>query len=268
LKADLLNYAKLVSKNSVIDEIIENGDFLRIISKENSGREEIKYLDMPISVNIALHNRSFIEDKSSWRDSVKGLRCSGWEERKQKIIEYFESELRENEFPTPGSHGPLTIVYVGGFPFCKVGNHRLSASKVWLAGKHGEKAKLKKVKCVRHVIKHKILGVLKSSLEPGAKLKYSFWGKEEQNLKDQKLFRSGYRNLLYLKQENEKPKLYIFSDESDCIELKDCLRYFPSFVKFNRYSRFLSFEYEELSRGFIETIIDETKINAIFTNNK
>jgi len=268
LKAVLLNYAKLVAKNSVIDQRIEDGEFLRIISREKNDNEVKKYLDIPISVNIALLGRSFIEGKSSWRDSVQGLHCSGWEERKQKIVKYFESELRENDFPTSGSHGPLTIAYVGGFPYCQIGNHRLSASKVWLAGKHGEKAELKKVKCVRNEMKHKILEVLKLSLKPGSKLKYSFWKKEGQNLKDQKLFNSNYRNLLYLEKEDEKPKLYIFSDESDCIEVKDYLRYFPSFIKFNRYSRFLSFEYEELSRGFIEQIIDDTEINAIFSNKK
>lgn len=101
------------------------------------------FLDVPLRSIVALGRKDFWKTGDTWTQALAGVEGTGWP---SEIFGYFGSELRDREFPAPGSRRELRLQCVGGA--CQVGNgnHRLVAGKNWLISQKGGDARLLKAK--------------------------------------------------------------------------------------------------------------------------
>jgi len=122
--------------------------------------EGVYYTDVPLRNVVGMEKRKFSTACKNWREAAKELHCREWEHIRTEIVDYFQSELRDNEFPAPGSNGPLKLFVTGGAAYCSLGNHRLSAAMVWKAHNEGEDATLKKVMCFHQEVNRSLKKLL------------------------------------------------------------------------------------------------------------
>ncbi|WP_462155332.1 hypothetical protein [Pseudoalteromonas piscicida] len=263
MKKEILNCAKMAKRGGVLDKEVQDGQFLQAI--ENKDIDSIQaYLDLPISEIHALDRRDFLKLGVTWRESVNGLHCEGWNNVRDSVAEYFTSDLYDTPFPTPGSERELKIGFAGGAPYCILGNHRLSAGKAWLAYNIGEKAIFKKVNCIYRPIKPGIKAILQSCLNQDSVLKYYHvpW---QECLGRYKFFdKEGFRNFIRIDSANEKTKLYVFGEGWDVKEIPYTIPFVPRFFRFDMYSLSIRLNYKTIPRFLIKQILDESIVQPSF----
>jgi len=81
---------------------------------------------------------------ATWAQLAERLYCTGWES--DKIFQYFESDLLDNDFPAPGSGSPLKLESYGSVSYVSCGNHRIVAGMLYLAHKYGDRGVFRKCK--------------------------------------------------------------------------------------------------------------------------
>ena len=262
MKKEILESAKDALTGGVLDNKVQDGHFLQVIENKEVTQVEA-YIDLPISEIHALDNREFLTPNVTWRDSVKGLKCEGWDDVADQVREYFTSELYEKLFPTPGAQRPLTMGFTGGAPHCLFGNHRLSAGKALLA-KTSEDSKLYKVKCLYRPVKEAIKSVLEECLKNGDTLKYYHLPVDNCTGRYKFFYDEGYRNFLRVDSVNQKTKIYVFGEYFDCFKVQYTFPFLPRIFKSDMYSLCKRLSFRTIPNYLIEQILDETKFGAEF----
>ncbi|MBI6703048.1 hypothetical protein [Pseudomonas viridiflava] len=164
--------AKQALKDGIMDAEIYDSELVEAFGSKTK-HSIARFVDVPIKSVIALQPRVFYAPESSWRDAVQGLSCDGWATCRDKIVDYFTSDLKDNYFPPYDSKGELRIGFTGGAAYCLLGNHRMAAAKAWLAANYGEEAVLKKAKCYYYEISPPLKALMLECLEKGYALKYA-----------------------------------------------------------------------------------------------
>jgi len=123
------------------------------------------YVDVPLGNIVSLGRQDFWREGETWIDVVQHLHGNEWSD---EVFKYFESELKEKDFPAPSSMYQLRLTCYGGICKCGNGNHRLVAAKAWLIASYGDKASLKKAKVSYYPLKHEIKEVFKILSKKGS----------------------------------------------------------------------------------------------------
>tara|TARA_E500000331_G_C17219242_1_gene697281 strand:- start:133 stop:963 length:831 start_codon:yes stop_codon:yes gene_type:complete len=97
--------------------------------------------DIPISAfgNMSETRVSGIpEDEPTWLGTLKQyIHGNGW---KDEVIDYFECEIKDRDFPARGARGALQVHSYNGICFGSNGSHRLVGLVCYLAAKYGDDA--------------------------------------------------------------------------------------------------------------------------------
>lgn len=118
------------------------------------------YPNIPFENVVGLEKRNEFKDCVTIRDTAYRLHCEGWDERKTEVLAYFNSPLRDNEFPVTGSRKPLTMHAIGDAAYCFLGNHRLPAMFVYNAYSSNFDEVLKEVKCTKYGVNESLFEIL------------------------------------------------------------------------------------------------------------
>ena len=86
---------------------------------------------------------NFTEEGDTWRTAAAERLYNNWS---HFVFDYFESEIRDQDFPGEGALYDLRLRSVAGAVTCENGYHRLTGAVAWLAAKHGDDAVLRKAK--------------------------------------------------------------------------------------------------------------------------
>jgi len=124
-----------------LDRPVMNDKHLIFDAVENGVACVAGYFDVPIGAVVALGRSDFSEDMDTWRTVVKDGLYNEWD---LPVIDYFESEIRDQDFPAPGAYRDLRLYACGGAVLCSNGNHRLAGAVGWLAATKGSDTVLRK----------------------------------------------------------------------------------------------------------------------------
>jgi hypothetical protein len=164
----IIDNAAQNAKAKYLDEKYLFTGLLYVLTDRNE--DGIYYVDVPLRNVVAMEKKKFNRTGENWRDAAQKLDCEGWSNVKAEIEHYFKSDLRENEFPAPGSQKPLKLYVTGQAAFCKLGNHRLAAAMVWKADAEGYSSELKKAKCYHYRIHPTVVPILRKCEDGKGKL--------------------------------------------------------------------------------------------------
>lgn len=245
--------AQNASNGGIMDEEIYDGDLLESLTLGNKCIE--KYLDIPIRDLIALGQRDFYTDGSTWRKAAIGLHCNGWEDFRDEIVNYFISELKDNPFPAPNSSQELRIGFAGGAMFCKLGNHRAVAAKAWLASNHNEDEVLKQAKCYFYSVNDSLKKLMAQCIKNGSRLKHASVSCEHMSIRGLGIF-----DLILVEHNSSSFDLYSLDKEADSLDL-----ILPSKNRIARLlrndlrSKCLSLEFKTVAPSLINEVLDDEK---------
>ncbi|MGL6310945.1 hypothetical protein [Aeromonas veronii] len=162
MKTEISNCAENSKAEFLNDEILLSEEIELFSNQVQKGQY---YIDVPLKNIVGLEERKAFENCSNWREAAKNLDCNGWDKARDKIVDYFNSELKNNIFPMPGSDKPMTLFITGSAAYCQIGNHRLVAAMVWNTYNLGETTFLKKVKCVHQEVNSSLQSILNACAE-------------------------------------------------------------------------------------------------------
>lgn len=102
-----------------------------------------KFIDVPLKAILGTLRDNFTEEGDTWRTAAAERLYNNWS---RFVFDYFESEIRDQDFPGQGALYDLRLRSVAGAVTCENGYHRLTGAVAWLAAKHGDDAVLRKAK--------------------------------------------------------------------------------------------------------------------------
>lgn len=249
--------AKKALNGGIMDEEIYDGDLLESLASRNNSTS--KYLDIPIRDLIALRQRDFYTSGSTWREAALGLHCNAWDGFRDKIVDYFLSDLKDNPFPAPDSYQELRIGFTGGAMYCKLGNHRAVAAKAWLARNHSEDAIFKKAKCYFYTVSQPLKELMVQSIKSGSRLKHAFVSHEHVSIRD-----AGICHLIIVEHKSSSRDLYSLDTEIDRLDLilpsnNLITRLFRNDLR----SKCLRLDFKTIAPRLINLILDDGKISSL-----
>jgi hypothetical protein len=132
-----IRYAVNNSKDQFLDlDIKDSNDLITassyLLRQPETEYHSFQYIDLPAKNFVAIGRSDILKnsDYNSLRYLINNeIHGVGWDDR---VFNYFESELLENDFPAPGSSRCLEVSTYGGAITCGNGNHRLIAACCWL----------------------------------------------------------------------------------------------------------------------------------------
>jgi len=116
-------------------------------------------------------NHSFFNCKT-WKEAVDKLECKDWDE--VKIVNWFTTPIFDTPFPVEESKSELRIGIVGGARYCKLGNHRLAAAKVWMFDKRPKQPTLQKVHYYYYPVEPTAIRLLRDGLRKNVNVSFGF----------------------------------------------------------------------------------------------
>lgn len=110
------------------------------------------YKDIFIKDIVSLgRNDYWTKETHTWKELINcWITGYGW---RNEVIDYFENEIEDKNFPAEGAGRNLRIESFGGLLTCANGNHRLVGAVCWMASKYGDDAILKKVRVASFPLK-------------------------------------------------------------------------------------------------------------------
>ena len=144
-----LNDGKVL-KTTIITDLTKR---LEVKFFVNLNTYQINYKDIFIKDIVSLgRNDNWTKDKHTWKELINDwITGYGW---KDEVINYFENEIEDKNFPAEGAGRNLRIESFGGLLTCANGNHRLVGAVCWMASKYGDDAILKKVRVASFPLKN------------------------------------------------------------------------------------------------------------------
>src|SRR5690554_1767423 len=257
MREEIHSAAKEALVGGIMDEEIYDGDLLdSLVSSSNSIS---KYLDIPIRDLIALRQRDFYKSGSTWREAALGLHCNAWDGFRDKIVDYFLSDLKDNPFPAPNSSQELRIGFAGGAMYCKLGNHRVVAAKAWLARNYSEDAILKKAKCYFYTVSQPLKELMEQSIKSGSRLKHAFVPYEYASIRDE-----GICHLITEEHKSLSCDLYSLNKKTDRLDLilpsnKPITRLFRNDLR----AQCLRLDFKTIAPSLIKLILDDGNIPSL-----
>ena len=144
-----LNDGKVL-KTTIITDLTKR---LEVKFFVNLNTYQINYKDIFIKDIVSLgRNDNWTKDKHTWKELINDwITGYGW---KDEVINYFENEIEDKNFPAEGAGRNLRIESFGGLLTCANGNHRLVGAVCWMASKYGDDTILKKVRVASFPLKN------------------------------------------------------------------------------------------------------------------
>lgn len=128
------------------------------------------FYDLRLDKINSLERSHTFSNCKTWKEAVDKLKCKNWDEK--KIIKWFSTPIYDTLFPAEGSRSELRIGIVGGARFCKLGNHRLVAAKVWMLANKPNAPILKKVHHYYYPVEPTALPILSKGLKPSIEVSF------------------------------------------------------------------------------------------------
>ncbi len=108
---------------------------------------------------------------NTWKNAVSKLTCKGWDEN--KVVHWFTTPIRDKPFPVKGASSELRIGITGGARFCKLGNHRLAAGKVWMMHNRPQNPTFRDVHYYYYPVEPTAVGLLNRGTSEKCKVSFS-----------------------------------------------------------------------------------------------
>lgn len=115
-------------------------DFFVDTSKSSIDYKDIKVKDI---VSLGRKDGWRIENPSWYELIINWIYGFDW---RDEVIDYFENDIEDKNFPAEHARGRLEIASLGGLLICDNGNHRLVGAACWALSNNGDEAILKKVR--------------------------------------------------------------------------------------------------------------------------
>lgn len=140
----LLNYTKLTAN---LKFELEVSFFI------NLKELKVAYIDVPIKNIVSLgRNDHWNNETPTWNELINNWIVGlNWTD---EVIDYFENEIGDKNFPALGAGGNLRLESYGGLITCANGNHRIVGAVCWLTSKYGDNAVLKNVRVTNFPFKN------------------------------------------------------------------------------------------------------------------
>lgn len=150
--------------SGIIDIPLYNKEIIEGLSETGVNAQEGFYDLRLLEINSLERNEehSFF-NCNTWKEAVEKLECKEWDEA--KVINWFTTPIFDTPFPVEDSKSELRIGIVGGARFCKLGNHRLAAAKVWMLDNKPKQPTLQKVHYYYYPVEPTAIRLLRDGLQ-------------------------------------------------------------------------------------------------------